>query len=309
MEKKLKVVFVGTPDMAPICLERLLERDFNIVCVVPPKKSHETYSFFKGFVEYKNVKLEDFEKDVNEKSFVEKIKSYGADIGVVCSYDLKLKKEFLATTRLGYLNCHPSMLPNYRGAMPYFHIIKNGEKKSAVTIHFVDENFDTGDIVSQKEFELLPWETTGTLFSRTNYMLADMLCDTLDELEKSGEVKRIKQKEGDYIKAPKVEHTVKINWSKTIYEIDSLIRACNPFFDAVTIFRNVDMKILKATPIEHRNHGLKTGTIARSSANGILVAACDGYISLDMVNMGNWGNFGAKEFFYTFSPKEKEVLE
>ena len=309
MDKKLKIVFVGTPDMAPVCLDKLTDKGFNIVCAIPPKKTHETYNFFKGFVEYKNIKLEDFKDDINEADFIEKIKNYNADIGVVCSYDLKLKKDFLKTTRLGYLNAHPSKLPQYRGAMPYFHIIKNGEKKSGVTIHFIDEDYDTGDIVFQKEFDILPFETTGTLFSRTNYMLADMLCEVLSDIEQNKEIKRIKQPDGEYKKAPKVENSIKIDWSKSIYEIDCLIRACNPFFNAMTTFRGVDMKILKATPIEHSDNGAKSGSIVRTSANCTLVAAKDGYISLDMVNLGNWGNFGAKEFFFTFTPKENEFLE
>ncbi len=122
-DEKLKIVFVGMPDMALVCLDNLLEKKFNIVCVVPPKKTHETFNFFKGFVESRNLKLFEFIESPNEASYVEKLGELNADIGVVCSYNYLLKKEFLNTTKMGYINCHPSLLPDYRGAAPYFHII------------------------------------------------------------------------------------------------------------------------------------------------------------------------------------------
>ena len=123
--KKLKVVFVGMPDMALVCLSNLLENDFDIVAIVPPKKTHETYQYFRDFCAFRNLNLLDYENTCNDKEYIEKIKELNADIGVVCSFNYKLSPDFLATTKLGYINCHPSILPQYRGAAPYFHIIKN----------------------------------------------------------------------------------------------------------------------------------------------------------------------------------------
>jgi len=193
MNKKLKVVFVGIPDMAIICLDNLLRSKFNIVAVVPPKKTHETYSFFKQFVQDRGLKLVEFENSPNDYDCISQLQDLNADIGVVASYNSKFSSEFLKTTKMGYINSHPSLLPKYRGACPYFHIINDGEKESGITLHLMDENFDTGDIVYQEKFELLPNETMGTLFNRTNYMISDALIRVLSEIEKNNKIISKKQ--------------------------------------------------------------------------------------------------------------------
>ena len=77
---KLKIVFVGMPDMALVCLSRLLEEDFNIVGVVPPKKTHETYNYFREFVKYRNLNLIEFENSCNEYDCIKQIEKLNADI-------------------------------------------------------------------------------------------------------------------------------------------------------------------------------------------------------------------------------------
>lgn len=307
-KEKLKIIFVGMPDMALVCLSRLLEEDFNIVGVVPPKKTHETYNYFKEFAKYRNLNLIEFENSCNEYDCIKQIEELKADIGVVCSYNYKLSKEFLATTKMGYINSHPSKLPHYRGAAPYFHVVKNGEKTSAITLHFMDENFDTGDIVYQKEFDLLPHETMGTIFNRTNFMIADGLVEILSNLEKGEDLIRTPQdKEGYYIDAPKVNGDFRIRWNSSVYEIERLIRACNPFYNAFSFFRGVNLKIIKASVIE-KEHNLKFGQIALANKDNLIVAASGGYLSLEIVQIGTWGIFKPQEFYYTFSPKTGEIL-
>jgi len=308
MENKLKIVFVGMPDMALVCLGNLLEKKFNIVGVIPPERTHDTYQFFKNFVLDKNLNLIEFEKTPNEIECIEKIKALNADIGVVCSYNKKLSKEFLSSTKMGYINSHPSLLPLYRGAMPYFHIIKNGEKFSGITLHFMDENFDTGDVIYQEKFEILPWETMGTLFNRTTYMISDALIKVLSDLEKNNELKKIPQpKDLSFIEAPKVDGNFRIRWNKTIFETEKLIRACNPFYNAYTIFRGVSLKVIKANAIE-KKHNFELGRIIKANEKELLVAANGGFLSLEIMQIGTWGIFQPKEFYHTFSPKTDEFL-
>lgn len=308
MDKKLKIIFVGTPDMAFVCLSNLLEKKFDISAVVPPHKNHPTYY---GFVEYcrsKNLNIIDFEKTPNEQNCINKIKELNADIGVVCSYSFKLSGDFLSTTDLGYINCHPSALPYYRGAMPYFHIIKNGEKQSGITLHFMDNDFDTGDIVYQEIFDVLPWENMGTLFNRTNFMISDALIKVLSNYEKGIDFKRTPQPNDKcYIEAPKVDGNFKIRWNKKPDEISCLIRACNPFYSAITTYRNTQAKILKAHPI-NVNHNLKFGQIAKCDEEKLYVACQNGYLAIDTIQLSTWGIFNPMEFYYTFTPREDEFF-
>ena len=308
-KEKLKVIFVGMPDMALVCLSELLDKEFNIVAVVPPKKSHETYRYFKEFCVFRNLNLIDYENSCNESEYIEKIKELNADIGVVCSFNYKLSSEFLSSTKMGYINCHPSKLPEYRGAAPYFHVVKNNEKKSAITLHFMDETFDTGDIVYQEEFDVLPFETMGTLFNRTNFMLANALVQVLNEIQKEGKIKKIpQQKEGNFKEAPKVDGNFRIRWNtNSVFEIESLIRACNPFYNAFTFFRGVNLKIIKASVIE-KKHNLKFGQIALADDKNFLIAAKGGYLSVEVLQVGTWGVFNQNDFYYTFSPKVGEFL-
>ena len=276
MKKNLKIIFVGIPDMALICLENLLKANFNIIGVVPPKKNHETYYYFSKFVLEKGLNLIEFEKSPNEKNCIDKIKALEADIGVICSYNDKLSKDFINTTKLGYINCHPSLLPYYRGAAPYFHIVNNGEKISGITLHFIDEKFDSGDIIYQEKFDLLPNETMGTIFNRTTYMLSDALIKILDKINSNEEIKRYPQPKGNFVKAPHVEGSFKINWSDDVFKIERLIRATNPFYNVWTKFRGVGVKIISASAISQK-HDEKNGTIVKADNNTLLVAAGGGY--------------------------------
>ncbi len=308
MSEKLKIVFVGIPDMALVCLENLLQKKFNIVCVVPPQKTHETYGYYKNFVNSKNLKLIDFETSPNEQKVIDEISALNADIGVVCSYNKLLSKDFLSTTKLGYINCHPSFLPYYRGAAPYFHIINNGEKTSAVTIHFMDEKFDTGDIIYQQKFEISPLETIGTLFNRTTYMLSDGLIEVLSRIEKGAEIKRIPQdKTNVFIDAPRVEGNFRIRWNKEAIVLNRLIRASNPFYNAFCYYRGVSFKIIKASLVEVKKTYLP-GEIIKATKDYLLVATSKNALSLEVFQVGTWGVFTPFDFYYTFSPKSGETL-
>ena len=106
MSEKLKVVFVGIPDMAIVCLENLLRHNINIVAVVPPKKTHDTYSFFKQFVLDKGLRFIDFENSPNDYDCISQLKDLNADIGVVASYNSKFSfgfRPFSSNTSLAML--------------------------------------------------------------------------------------------------------------------------------------------------------------------------------------------------------------
>lgn len=306
-KKDLRIIFVGIPDMALVCLTNLVQKGFNIVGVVPPKKNHETYNFFKDFVLEKGLNFLEFDKTPNEPAYLEKLKALNADIGVVCSYNSLFSKEFLATTKLGYINSHPSILPDYRGANPYFHTINNGEKESGITLHFMDETFDTGDIVYQTTFELSPDETMGTLFNRTTYMISDALIKVLDNLKTTGKIKKFPQKEGSFIQADKVGNEFRIRWNNDVNRIERLIRACNPFYCVFTTFRGVSLKIIKAKAI-NKKHKFEFGKIIKADKNNLLVVADNGFLSIEILQVGTWGYFSTESFYNTFSPNSSEYL-
>ena len=121
--------------------------------------------------------------------------------------------------------------------------------------------------------------------------------------------KRIPQpKDSTFIKAPKTEGNLKIRWNKKAEEISCLIRACNPFFNAFTKFRETPAKILKAKPIK-RSHNLKYGQIAQVSEKKLYIACLDGFLSVEIIQLSTWGVFDSEDFYNTFTPTTEEFFE
>ena len=146
---KKRILFVGIPDMAYIGLDGLLMAGVNIVGVLGPKKDHNMYYDFKNFVYSRRLNYVDYD-ELDEPQLIEKIRALNVDAAVVCSFNYKIPRILLEATKDGFINVHPSMLPKYRGGNPYSRVIMNGETETGVTIHYMDDSFDTGDIIAQK---------------------------------------------------------------------------------------------------------------------------------------------------------------
>ena len=305
--KNPSILFIGMPDMATVCLNELIGLNFNIKAVTPPGGNLSGFTI-KEIAKNRNIPVLEFEKSPNEPAFIEKVKNLNCDIGVICSFNHKLSKDFLNAAKEGFINCHPSLLPDYRGANPYFHIINNGEKLSGITLHFADENFDTGNIIAQETFSLTEKETMGMLFSRTNFMIADLLAKTLLKYKETGEIQSVAQKEGEFKKAPNVPGEIYINWADNINITERLIRAANPFYNALTNFRGGFIRII-AGDFKEERHNKTPGTIVKVKKDLIQIAAEGGYYFPNVIQAGSWGIYSISEFIEKFSPNEGEILK
>lgn len=301
-----KIIIIGIPDMMNICLAKLVEAGFSIIGFIPPPQSNPTFNAAVQYASSLKVPVYTYEQSPNEPEFIERIASLGADIGIITSFDKKLSREFLSTTKEGYINCHPSILPKYRGANPYFHIVKNGEIKTGITLHFADEGFDTGDIIIQKEMPVEKNETTGTLFNRSNFVIADSLIEVLKHYEATGKIERKKQPTGQFRSAPKVPTNIIINLTQDIEEIERLIRACNPFYNAILFFRGIMFRII-ASQIRREAHGHIYGQIIKTN-NSIEIALNGGFLMPTIIQVGTWGVYDTKEFITKFNPQSGERL-
>lgn len=303
--EKIKIIFCGMPDMANVCLYTLIEKGFEIAAVIPPPNSNPTAKSFIDYAKSFNLEVFEYDGDPDTPEMIEKIKAKKADIGVICSFNKLLKKDFLNTAKSGYINCHPSLLPMYRGANPYFHIINNGEKMTGVTLHFANESFDSGDIICQKGFPLDEKETIGTLFNRSNFMIADMLCEVLEKFQNTGKIDSKPQESGDFTKAPRIPDTTKLDLNKKCREIERLVRASNPFYTVYLNFRGAPVKIFCAD-FEEEKHCLTSGIITAVKDNRIKITASDGYIYPKCLQCGTWGIFDAENFIRVFKPQTGE---
>ena len=304
---KKKVLFVGIPDMAYVCLDSLLVSGVNIVGVLGPKKSHPTYSNFKKFVKSREQNFIEYDK-LDDPFFIQKIRNLNADIAVVCSFNYKVPKILLNSVKDGFINVHPSLLPKYRGANPYSAVIANNERETGVSLHFMDENFDTGDIIDQKKLIINPKETMGTLFNRLNLLAINMLQETFEKYENS-QLPRIKQPKGDFISTKNVKDDLfLINYATTADEIERFLRSLNPFLTASTTFRKNYVKIYSAEVI-NKNAKEPPGTIVKVENNKFLIVTKQGLLSPTALQFGSFFVGSARDFIKILSPKVGERFE
>lgn len=305
---KKRVLFVGIPDMAYICLDGLNMSGVNIVGVIGPKKNHGTYLSFKRFVEKRGLNFIEYDS-LDDLFFINRVRDLKADIAVVCSFNYKIPKVLLESVKDGFVNVHPSLLPKYRGPNPYSCAILNGEIETGITLHFMDETFDTGDIIAQKKVSISEIETMGTLFNRTNIISLDMLLETLKKYEKA-ELESIKQPQGDFVKGKLFsEEQLFIDYNKPANEINRLIRALNPFILAKTTFRGTLTKVLTADVLKE---GSRTdcpfGAIVKIENEKVYLNTAEGLIAPTSMQFGSFFAGTSKEFIKILNPQIGEYF-
>jgi len=306
---KKRILFVGIPDMAYIGLDGLLMSGVNIVSVLGPKKDHSMYYDFKDFVIARGLNYIDYD-ELDEPQLIDKIKSLEIDAAVVCSFNYKIPKVLLNATKDGFINVHPSMLPKYRGGNPYSRVIMNGETETGVTIHFMDENFDSGDIIAQKAYHIHSKATMGTLFNELNVVGIELLLQVLQAYEVQ-ELPRIKQPAGDFISGKGLsQKEIFINYNKSAEEIERFIRALNPFIIANTTFRGNLMKIMRAEvasdafSIPH-----PAGTVSKIEDDKFFIATSKGLIVPTVLQFGSFFIGDSKDFIRIVNPKIGEEFK
>ncbi len=306
---KKRILFVGIPDMAYIGLDGLLMAGVNIVGVMGPKKDHNMYYDFKSFVYSRRLNYIDYD-ELDEPELIETIRSLEIDAAVVCSFNYKIPKILLEAVKDGFINVHPSMLPKYRGGNPYSRVLMNGETETGVTIHFMDESFDTGDIIAQKPYHIHSKATMGTIFNELNVLGIELLLQVLQAYE-TQPLPRIKQPAGEFVSGKGLsEKELFINYNKSAEEIERFVRALNPFILASTTFRGNMMKIMKvevasdAFCVPH-----PAGTVAKIEDDKFFIATSKGLVVPTVMQFGSFFMGDSKDFLRIVNPKIGEEFK
>ena len=196
--KKLRIVFMGTPDFAVPSLEMLVENGYNVVGVItaPDKPAGRgkklTESAVKKFAIKNNLKILQPEKLRNPK-FIEELKSLKADLQIVVAFRM-LPEVVWNMPRLGTFNLHASLLPQYRGAAPLNWAIINGETKTGVTTFLLSHEIDTGKILFRQETKIGKNDTVGDIHDRLKITGAELVLKTVEALAQ-GNVKPVDQED------------------------------------------------------------------------------------------------------------------
>lgn len=228
----MKVIFLGTPDFAVPTLQSLIE-NHEVVGVVTqidkPQGRSKTpvFSPVKKLAIKNNIPVYQYRRI--RKEGVEDLRNLNADVMVTCAYGQILSQEILDITPIGVINVHGSLLPKYRGAAPIQWSIINGDTTTGITILRSEAGMDDGDTIYKKEVDILPYETSESLFERLSHIGAECLIHTLGLIEK-GEAVFTPQKheEATICKMLKPEMAV-IDFNRPAIEICNLVHGLNPW--------------------------------------------------------------------------------
>ena len=324
----MKILFMGTPDFAKESLEKLYNNGLDICGVVttPDRPAGRgmklVASPVKEYAIEKKMKLFQPEKITNNTEFKDEIKKLMPDLVCVVSYGVILPKSFLKIPPLGCINVHPSMLPKYRGSAPIQWAVLNGDKTTGVTVMYLNEQMDAGDIITQKEVEIGEDETTGELWNRLSLIGADLLLESVKKIE-NGTVERIPQGE-EFTLAPMLDRELsKIDWQeKNSWEIKNLVRGLNPIMGAYTFLNSKKIKFWKVQKLSQEEfinefeniqfsniENAKNGEVILSNEKlGLFVKTREGIISVLEIQGENAKRKGIKDFLRGNKIKEGEIF-
>ncbi|MCR4826397.1 MAG: methionyl-tRNA formyltransferase [Bacteroidales bacterium] len=237
--KKLRVVFMGTPEFAVATLDAIRKAGHDVVAVVttPDKPAgrgqHLRCSEVKNYAIAHQIPVLQPEK-LKDEAFVEDLRNYYADIFVVVAFRM-LPKCVYQMPLLGTFNVHASLLPQYRGAAPIQRAIMNGETMTGVTTFLLDEHTDTGAILLQKEVEITKEDNAGTLHDKLMAIGAELAVETLRQLAENT-IHPVPQQMFDNLKpAPKIfKEDMLIRWDDTAENIYNHVRGLSPYPAAFT---------------------------------------------------------------------------
>lgn len=296
--KKLRIVYMGTPDFAVAPLRRLVEEGYNIVGVVtmPDKPAgrglHMQASAVKRYAVEAGLPVYQPEK-LKDPQFVETLRSLAPDLGIVIAFRM-LPEIVWAMPHLGTFNLHASLLPQYRGAAPINWAIINGEKESGVTTFLLNHEIDKGAILCQQRVAIDEDDDAGTLHDKLMNAGTGLVIETIERIA-SGAIAPVDQQtiEPQVVRdAPKIfKETCRIDWSASGDTVCNLVRGLSPYPAAWSELHKegaspIGVKIFRVHAETCPADRLPaSGTLVTDGRTFMKVACADGYLFLDELQL------------------------
>lgn len=317
--RKTNIIYMGTPEFAVAPLQALLDAGYKVVAVVtvPDKPSGRgqtvSESAVKKFAVSKGIPVLQPEK-LKDTAFIEALQAYKPDMFVVVAFRM-LPREVWSIPRLGTFNLHAALLPQYRGAAPINWAVINGEKATGVSSFLIDSGIDTGTILLREQYKLAPDDTAATVHDKLMEMGAKVVVQTVQGLIEGNIDARVQKSfiQGEEIlhKAPKLSRELcHIDWNDTAVHIVNLIRGLSDYPCAFTELSQAAedgpwtvLKIYRARAemsISGMDKLPKAGTIVSDGRTYMGVAATDGIVMLDEVQLAGKKRMGIEDFLRGF---------
>ncbi len=306
--KDKRVVFMGTPEFAVPVLEKLIENTNVVLVVTQTDKRVGRHSELK-FTPIKEVALKNNipvfqpEKIRNDYEMIIKCKP---DIIITCAYGQIIPKVILDYPEYGCINVHASLLPKLRGGAPLHKAIIYGEKETGITIMYMDEKMDNGDIITTEKIDILDSDNVGTIHDKLMVIGANLLIKTLPSIFNKTN-NRIKQNEKEVTYAYNVtREEEKICFNKTAREVFNQIRGLYPYPVSYTVLNGNVIKVLESK-LDTSTAG-KIGEITNTTKEGIVVKCLDKSIIITKVKPSGKKEMSALDFVNGYG-KDKIIGE
>lgn len=297
----MRVVFMGTPQIAATCLSKIIEDGFQVVGAYTQPDRPKNRGMKLAFSPVKEVALAHdipvFQpENFRDMETVRQLQELKPDVVAVVAYGRILPQSVLDVPPLGCINIHASLLPRYRGSAPYQWAVLDGLEETGVTAMYLIREMDAGDMIRQVKTPIGPNETAGELLDRLAVLGADLLSQVLEAC-KSGPVPAQKQDPELVSFAPMLDKTMSpIHWTDSAQKIHNQVRGLHPWPVATAEIAGKHFKI-HATVLAENPEGKAPGTILGLTKKGLVVACGEGAVEIQSLQAEGGKRMSAPDYF------------
>ena len=295
----MRVVFMGTPDIAATCLKRILADGFEVVGVYTQPDRPKGRGMKLTASPVKEVALSAgipvFQPETfREEETVQALRDLKPDICAVVAYGRILPQKVLDIPIFGCINIHASILPQYRGSAPYQWAVLDGQKETGVTAMYLVREMDAGDMIEVSKTPIGENETAGELLDRLAELGAALLSKTLSRFTQ-GPVPAIPQDESQVSYAPMLEKTMcPIDWTKTAQQVHDHVRGLQPWPVATMELKGQPFKVHETRIVPGSG---KPGEILGLTKTGLVIACGQGAVEIRVLQAQGGKRMAAPDYF------------
>ncbi len=317
LNKKLKIIFAGTPQFAVPTLQLIYAAGFDICLVLtqPDRKSGRGMLLNSSFVKKKAVELGIPVYQPEKLSFnsnaLNKISSFNADILIVVAYGLILPEEILKLFPKKSYNVHASLLPRWRGAAPIHRAIESGDKQLGVTIMEVVPDLDAGPMIRKKSIDIEKLDTTGSMTIKLSEIGARLMVEVLEDIQNNNKIDFTVQNESLVTYAKKITKVeARLNIREPMAQILRKINAFNPYPIIFSFFRGKKIRIWEAEESKGSEATIKSlpGELIVEKDN-LFLKVSDGVLKINKIQPESSSVMSAKDFISGYQVKTNNSLQ
>ena len=297
----MRVVFMGTPDIAATCLKKIIADGFDVVGVYTQPDRPKGRGMKMVYSDVKEVALANnlpvFQpENFREEETVQQLWNLKPDVVAVVAYGRILPQKVLDIPAKGCINIHASLLPAYRGSAPYQWAVLDGLQETGVTAMYLCREMDAGDMIDTAKTPIGENETAGELLDRLAVLGADLLDKTLRAIE-NGTVQSVPQDHSKATYAPMLDKGMcPIDFSKTAQQVHNHVRGMNPWPVATMELAGKRFKVYE-TAVIHENSNAIPGMVLGLTKTGLRIACGEGAIEIRTLQAEGGKRMAAPDYF------------